>query len=60
MRAGKGSGYRWFYAMGASHEARGLPYLTQRGAMRGWPYWAKQAYCLGRLEASANHAKAKP
>ncbi|MFN3985727.1 MAG: hypothetical protein ACK4KV_09555 [Rhodocyclaceae bacterium] len=48
------SGHRWFVALGRSHESRGVRYLTQRGAMHGWPLWAKRAYCLGRIQQIEN------
>lgn len=38
-----------FYAMGQSHEARKVPYPTQRPHMSTWPHWAKRAYCAGRM-----------
>lgn len=46
------AGKRYFEALGRSHEARDIPFLANRRAMQEWPRWAKQAYCLGRLNNS--------
>lgn len=54
--AKKLAGKRLFEALGRSHESRGYPYMLTRGAMVGWPKWAKQAYCLGRLNQCENKA----
>lgn len=43
------AGKRYFEALGRSHESRGVPYLASEGAMKGWPAWARSAYCLGRV-----------
>ena len=51
------AGKRYFEALGRRHESLGYPYLAQRGAMWGWPLWAKRAYCLGRIQQAENHAK---
>lgn len=50
------AGKRWFEALGRSHESRNVPYMLNRGAMNGWPQWARQAYCLGRLNQCENRA----